>query len=155
MRECIYFLSILVRVSPSGIPLQIHPVAFLHFWTTQIYTYTHKYKERGRGLKHRSEKSLVTWRLSAYIYIWVSAWDKQWLSLGLRGFIPRSSPTHTMMTMMMLEKAKATPSDSLMRFLQQINKQGLAVDFLPRGSTCVFLFLCSGVLWICEFDLTH
>ena len=37
-----------------------------------------------------------------------------------------------MMMMMMLEKVKATPSDSLMRLLQQINKQGLAVDFLLR-----------------------
>lgn len=28
------------------------------------------------------------------MYIWVGAWDKQWLSSGLQGFIPRSSPTH-------------------------------------------------------------
>lgn len=34
------------------------------------------------------------------------------------------------------------PSDLLMRFLQQINKQGLTVDFLRRGMS-VFLFLCA------------
>lgn len=45
-------------------------------------------------------------------------------------------------------------SELLMRFLQQINKQGLTVDFLLRGMV-VFLFVCSTVLWICEIDLMH
>lgn len=44
-----------------------------------------------------------------------------------------------MMMMMMLEKAKAAPSDSLMRLLQQINKQGLTVDFLLR---CMCVPVC-------------
>lgn len=60
---------------------------------------------------------------------------------------------HTMM-MMMLKKAKAMASDLLMRFLQQINKQGLTVDFLLMGMS-VFLFVCSRVLWIYGFDLMH
>ncbi|TNN76562.1 hypothetical protein EYF80_013212 [Liparis tanakae] len=38
------------------------------------------------------------------------------------------------MMMMMLEKAKATPGALLTRFLQQINKQGLTMDFLLSGS---------------------
>ena len=104
--------------------------------------HTHIYKALGRGPKHRSEKSLVTWRLSACIHGSVAGTSKGFLQ-GSKG-LDRGQALHTMVMMMMLEKAKAMPSDSLMRFLQQINKQGLTVDFLLRDMT-VFLFVSSRV----------
>lgn len=45
-REYICFISILVCNSHSGIPLQIHPAAFLHFWTTHICTNTHTHTHK-------------------------------------------------------------------------------------------------------------
>lgn len=83
------------------------------------------------------------------MYIWAGAWDKQGLSFGLQGFTPRSSPA---LGDDDAWEVKATPSDSLMRFLQQINKQGLTMDF-PLRSMSVFLFVRRPVLWMSGFEM--
>lgn len=54
------------------------------------------------------------------MYIRASARDKRGLSFGLQGFTPRSSPA---LGDDDAWEVKATQSDSLMRFLLQINKQ--------------------------------
>lgn len=82
------------------------------------------------------------------MYIWAGAWDKQGLSFGLQGFTPRSSPA---LGDDDAWEVKATASDSLMRFLQQINKQGLTMDF-PLRSMSVFLFVRKPVLWMSGFE---
>lgn len=45
---------------------------------------------------------------------------------------------------MLQEASPLPPSDSVMRFLQQINKQGLVMDF-PLWSVNVFVFVKQGI----------
>lgn len=99
-----------------------------------IHISSHIHKELGRRPKHRSEKSPVTWRLSACIYGLVPGTSRGFLR-GSEGLC-RGQALHMMM---MPEKAKATQSHSLMRFLQQINKHGPTMDFLLRGMS---VFCC-------------
>lgn len=70
------------------------------------------------------------------MYIWAGAWDKRGLSFGLQGFTPRSSPA---LGDDDAWEVKATASDSLMRFLLCINKQGLTMDFPLRRCVCFCL----------------
>ena len=133
------FVSFHISLSSSCILLANLLCGFLAF-LNHIHISSHIYKELGRWPKHRSEKSPVTWRLSACIYGLVPGTSRGFLQ-GSEGLC-RGQALHMMV---MLEKAKDTQSDSLMRFRQQINKQGLTVDFLLSGMS-VFLFVCSSVL---------
>lgn len=82
---------------------------------------------------------------------WVNAYTVWSLGQARAFFLALSIYTEVKalyrLTMMLKKALPCALSDSVMRFLQKINKQGTVMDF-PLGSVNVFLFLCRRVFWI-------
>lgn len=132
--EDLFFLCVIV-----GQVSQINPVVFCWVFCT-LYTQS----ELGHEPKYRNKKSRVIWRLRERVY-GLDPGTSEGFLLGSEHF-HRGQSLHRLT--MMLEKASpCVVSDSVMRFLQHINKHGLVMDF-PLRSVNVFLFSRCRVFWI-------